>query len=122
MEFAVVAPVYILILFGIIEISRGLMVKHLLTNAARVGCRTGILAGKSTSDINTSVQSALNGMGISGHSATVQVNRAPAEASTAKTNDVITVQVSVPLSSVTWFPVPRFLNGNITGMYVMRRE
>ncbi|HEV3443576.1 MAG TPA: TadE family protein, partial [Gemmataceae bacterium] len=40
-EFAFVAPIFFLMLLGLIELSRGLMVKHMLLNAARQGCRIG---------------------------------------------------------------------------------
>ena len=38
-EFAVVAPVFFLFVLGFIELGRGYMVQHLMTNAARQGCR-----------------------------------------------------------------------------------
>src|SRR5580704_17318763 len=54
-EMAVVAPVVFLIILGIIEAARGIMVVHLLNNAAQAGCRTGIIEGKSTAAIQTVV-------------------------------------------------------------------
>jgi Flp pilus assembly protein TadG len=122
LEFAIVAPLVFLFVLALIELGRGLMVTHLLTKAARQGCRVGIVEGKSTSDITTAVTSALSGVGISGDSVSVQVNDGAADASTAQAGDEITVVVSAPVSSVTWVPVTRFLSGNLSGQYTLRRE
>src|SRR5205807_2703661 len=59
LEFAIIAPVIFLVVLGIIELCRGLMVSHLLTSAARQGCRIGVIEGKSNSDITTAVNGAL---------------------------------------------------------------
>jgi Flp pilus assembly protein TadG len=40
-EFAVVIPVVILMVFGMIELGRGYMVQHILTETARRACRFG---------------------------------------------------------------------------------
>jgi Flp pilus assembly protein TadG len=121
-EFAVVVPVFVVIVLGMIEIDRALMVQHLLTNAARQGARIGVIEGKSTSDITTAVYNGLTSMGISGDTATVQVNDNTADASTANVNDEITVIVTVPVANVSWLPGLSFLSGNLTGRYTLRRE
>lgn len=38
-EMALVLPLFLLVIFGIVEIGRAFMVEHLLANAARVGAR-----------------------------------------------------------------------------------
>ena len=40
-EFAVVAPVFLLLVFGMIEYGRMVMVYQILTNASREGARVG---------------------------------------------------------------------------------
>jgi hypothetical protein len=105
-----------------IELGRGIMVIHLLTNAARQGCRVGIIEGKATSDITTAVTNALAPVGISGDVVTVDVNDNSADASTAKAGDEITVIVSVPVSKVTWLPGGTYLSGTLSGKYTLRRE
>jgi Flp pilus assembly protein TadG len=122
LEFAVVAPALFLIVLGIIEVGRGLMVIHLLTNAARQGCRVGVVEGTSTSQISTAVTSLLQSEGINSDSVTVQVNDGSTDASAAKSGDEITVIVTVPASKVTWLPSLLFLNGNLGGQYTLRRE
>ena len=120
-EFAVVVPIFFLFVFGIIEIARGFMTTHLLTNAARAGCRLGILSGKSTDDIKTAVNTVL-GQTITGFTTTVTVNGKAVDASTAGSNDEISVVVSVPVADISWVPASHYLNGNIAGRYSLRRE
>lgn len=50
-ELAFVAPLLAVIMLGMFELSRGVMVKQILTGAARKGCRTGILHQYGNSDI-----------------------------------------------------------------------
>ena len=121
-DFAIVGSVLFLLLLGTIELGRGYMVKHLLTNAARVGCRTGMLQGKSSTAIETAANNYLSTSGISGSTVTVLVNGAATDASTANEDDEILVTVSVPVSNVTWIPGFSFLGTNIYGKYSIRRE
>jgi Flp pilus assembly protein TadG len=121
-ELAVVAPFVFMIILGIIEVGRGLMVTHLLNNAAQAGCRVGIIEGKATSDINAVVLQALQTGGISGDSVTVLVNDGNADASSANSGDEITVKITVPVSKVSWVPGIKFLTGSLGGQYTLRRE
>ncbi|HYV39775.1 MAG TPA: TadE/TadG family type IV pilus assembly protein [Gemmataceae bacterium] len=121
-EFAFVGILMFVFVLGLVEVGRALMVQHLLINAARQGCRVGVIAGKSNSDITTTATNALTAQGVSGETATVQVNDGSTDAVNAKTGDEITVIVSVPASRITWVPGVRFLTGNISGQYTLRRE
>jgi Flp pilus assembly protein TadG len=121
-ELAVVSPIVFTIILGVFEFSRGLMVIHLLNNAAQAGCRTGIIEGKSTANIKKVVGDTLTATGVSGDAITVQVNDGNADASSAAAGDEITVKVSVPVSSITWLPTTLFLSGSLQGQYTMRRE
>src|SRR6266851_3660564 len=58
-EFAIVAPVLLLLVFGSIDFGRSIMVLDLLSHAARTGCRTGVLAGNGNNEINSAVSTAL---------------------------------------------------------------
>jgi Flp pilus assembly protein TadG len=121
-EFAIVAPLFFLFLLGFIELGRGYMIQHLMTNAARQGCRVAIIEGKSSTDVNNAVYSVLNGEGISGDTVTVQVDDAAANASSANPGDEISVTVSIPVTAVSWVPGAQFLFGTISGKYTLRRE
>lgn len=121
-EFAVVAPVLFAIVLGIIEVGRGIMAVHMLNNAARAGCRAGVIEGRATSDISTAVTNILTAQGITAEGVSVQVNDSSADASTAQAGDEITVKVSVPAGKITWVPGGTYLCGSLTGQYTLRRE
>ncbi|HLN33296.1 MAG TPA: TadE/TadG family type IV pilus assembly protein [Gemmataceae bacterium] len=122
LEFAIVAPIFFLLVLGIIEIGRGVMVRHMLTNAARQGCRLGIIEGTSNAQINNAATAALAPTGISNDSVTVQVNDGSSDAANALPGDEITVVVSVPVQNISWVPNLQFLSGSLSGQYTMRRE
>jgi Flp pilus assembly protein TadG len=122
-EFAFVALVFFIFILGMVEVGRGMMVVHLLTNAARMGCRTGVVEGRTNTDISNAVLNNLSAQGISTETVTVQVNDNTAAVSTASPGDEVTVLVSVPTSTVSWIPGARFLTGpTLNGKYTLRRE
>ena len=101
-EFALLAPFFLAIVLGMIELARGLSVKETLSDAAQRGCRTGALPGKASSDITAEVNAVLANAGINGATVTILVNGQAVDASTAKRFDQISVKVSVPSSQVSW--------------------
>jgi Flp pilus assembly protein TadG len=123
-EFAFAAPVFFLIVLGMVEVGRACMVNEILTEAARQGCRVGILEGTSSATIQQAAVSYLTAAGINGETAGVMINDAPAntvEAANMPAYTEITVVVSVPASSVTWVP-SWFVTGTLSAQYTMRRE
>src|SRR5262245_64985431 len=90
-EFSVVCLVFCTLILGVVELGRGIMVNHALTQAARRGCRAAVPPGKANTDVTTAVSETLNSARLEGATVTIQVNGTTADASTAKTNDRITV-------------------------------
>jgi Flp pilus assembly protein TadG len=122
-EFALVAPIFITFVLGMLEIGRGMMVITMMTNAARQGARVGIIEGKATSDITAVVTAALGRRGgFAGYTTTVKVNGQVADASTANANDIVSVVISVPAAQVTWLPAPFFLRGTLQSQFSLPRE
>jgi len=117
-EFAVVAPVFFLLTFGIIEFGRMVMVQQIITNASREGARVAVLDGTTASEVVGKVTDYLSGSSISGAGVTVT----PTNPNDAGYGEPVTVSVSVPFSQVSWLPTPMFLSGNLTATTVMRRE
>lgn len=118
-EFAIVAPVFFVLVFGMIEFGRMVMVQQILTNASREGARRAVLDAATTDNVTTVVNDYLTSASISG--ATVSVT--PGPPSSAAFGDPVTVDVSVPFSSVSWMPSPWFLSATtLTATTVMRRE
>ena len=123
-EFAVVAPLFFLIVLGLIEIGRACMVTELLTEAARRGCRAGVIEGTGSTAIQQTATTYLTNVGINGESANVYVNDVPAGSTNVQTMPAyteITVVVTVPIANVAWTPL-WFVPGSLAGQYTMRRE
>jgi Flp pilus assembly protein TadG len=123
-EFAVMATLLFTLILGIVEIGRAMMVLEILNNAARNGCRVGVLSGSSNADVSTAVDNALSGTGVTGYDApTITVNGSAANVSTAVSGDAVSVTVSAPYSNVTWLPTTLFLSGkSLSSVAVMRHE
>jgi Flp pilus assembly protein TadG len=119
----VVAPVFFLLVFGMIEFGRMVMVQQIITNASREGARLAVLdapegVSKHTEVLNA-VRDYLASAGITG--ATVETT--PYEPSDAACGDPVTVKVTIGFDSVSWIPTPIFLSGkNLVATTVMRRE
>jgi Flp pilus assembly protein TadG len=112
-ELAIIVPVLVFLTIGMIEVARGLMVKETLSNAARKGCRTGILPTGTTNSISADINQVLtdNNIASSNATITVMVNGKVVDASTAVQHDQISVKVSIPVSQVAWI-TPFFLPGS----------
>ena len=61
---AVVAPVLVTLLFGIIEYGWVFTVKQAVTSAAREGCRLATLQGSTNTEVQATVQSYLDAFGL----------------------------------------------------------
>lgn len=126
-EFAVVFPVFILVILGIIEFGRAFMVGQMVTNAAREGARQAVLDGSSNSAVTSTVTSFLQGAGnISSSDVTVTItvsnSSAGNDVANAKSGDLCTIRASVPFNKVSYL-TPSFLSTtNLVGQSTMRHE
>jgi hypothetical protein len=116
-EFAIVAPILGLVLMGMIELSRGILVKVALSDAARAGCRAGIQRNKANADI---IQYCTDVMKYNGFptfnpgtvgSVSITVTKPDGvtpdnnnETLDAPAGDYVFVQVGIPVSATTWVP------------------
>lgn len=106
-EMAVVTPIFVLLVFGLIEFGRALMIKQAMTDAARAGSRTAILATTQSQDqvvaaARDCLASAISDPG----QASVVVT--PDDLSSADRGVELTTTVSVSFSKLSWV-VPSFL-------------
>lgn len=117
-EFAIVAPLFFMLIIGCIEFGRALMVQQVLTNSSRVGARQAITLNATESEAKSAASDFAAGATVSG--TTVSVSPNPASASAG---DMISVTVSVPFDHVSWIPAPWFMGGaTLDATSVMRKE
>jgi hypothetical protein len=113
-ELAFILPILGLLALGMFELSRGVMVRQILTGAARKGCRTGIIHQYGNSDI---INDAVNVMQDNGFDTTLfnppaigAINitvtdpngNTLTDALDAPPGSTVSVQVVIPTSSVNW--------------------
>jgi Flp pilus assembly protein TadG len=117
-EFAVVAPVFFLMVVGFLEFGRALMVQQVLINASRVGARQAITTAATTSSVEDLVEDYTAGVAVP--SVVIAVSPDPAA---ANPGDTITVTTSVAFSEVSWMAAPWFLGDTtLTASSKMRKE
>lgn len=117
-EFAIIAPLFFTLIFGILEFGRALMVQQVLINGSRVGARQAITTGATSTDVVNAVEEYTAGVAVPGVDVTVSPNPATATAGTS-----ITVTTTVNFSEVSWIPAPWFLGGvTLTANSIMRKE
>jgi Flp pilus assembly protein TadG len=128
LEFAIVAPLLLLIFIGMMEFSRAMTVLGLLANGARSGARAGAITPGTYSDVGTAVQNVLTPVGLAGANIVVQVNNATVTddatfATLATPGSTVTVRVSIPYNTISWLPASRFLSGRtLAEVSVMQKE
>jgi Flp pilus assembly protein TadG len=97
---AMVMPIFILLVFGIIEFGRAMMVHQVLVNSAREGARYAVTPNSTDSTLTNKVAAYMSSAGITGYTTVVKVNGSVAALSTANSKDEITITVSVPYANV----------------------
>jgi Flp pilus assembly protein TadG len=119
-EFGIILPLLMLILFGIIEFGMIMYSREVITNASREGARTGIVQATvkpTTGEIQTVVTNYLTGTGVDPNAVTITIAGAGLTAP-----NTLNVTVTYPYN----FFAPGVLGLgntiNLTGQTVMRHE
>lgn len=103
-EFAIVAPVFFLVIFSMFEFSRLNVIRHTADNAAYEAARVAMVPGATAAEAITEANRLLNMIGTSG--AVVTVNPSTLSLSTA----AVTIAIDIPLDQNGWV-VPKFTAG-----------
>ena len=118
-EFAMIAPIMIMLTFGLIEIGRLMLVQQTATYATREGARISVRPNADNDDVETRVQEELALFGIDN----AIIETVPSAISTAAPGDPVTVRVRINAADVSW--VPGFFDwaiDEIVAESAMRRE
>jgi Flp pilus assembly protein TadG len=124
-EFAVVLPVFVTVVLGIIEVGRAIMAGQLISNAARESARMAIIDNSTETSVANAAKDFLhNTLNISNSDVTVTttVTGSGTSLATAKPQDLVTVTVAVPFDKLSFLP-PKWLAGKtLTFTAAMRHE
>ena len=124
-EFAVVAPIFIMLVFGMIEFGRAVMVQQVLVNASREGARQAVLDGSSVNEIEDRIDVYLSASGINNENIIYSVNGSNVSDPTTESQfgDAVGVEIRVNFNDVSWMPVPQYIGGTVLrASSIMRRE
>ncbi len=126
-EFAVIAPLFLLLLAGIIEFGLASRLQHSLSTAARHGARAASIEGSTSSQITQIVKDAcFKAQGVAPKDVTVAISingQTSGDLSQAKQRDEISVTVSIPYSKagVSFF-AKAFANSTLSSTCTLERE
>ena len=134
LELALVLPVLVMLLLGVIEFSRALQVGQMVTNVAREGARQSIVTGSSNSDIEVVVLDRLQELlGLSTADLAqcyVDITVEPAsgnpdpadEVANALSGDICRVEITVPYSVAEYTSLGFLSSSQFLGVCAMRHE
>ena len=130
-EMAIVLPIFFMVVMGIVEFGRAMMVGQLVTNAARHGAREAAIDGATNATVTTSVKNFVaTSVGMAAADITVDIvvdpgvgNPDPYDiVSAAQAKDICKVTVKVPYNKV-GYVAGRYLAGTeLKGQCIMRHE
>lgn len=130
-ETALVLPIFFMVVLGIIEFGRAMMVAQLLNNGAREAARLAIMDGSTNAQVDASVRGFVSSAaGVDPAKLTVTITVTPAtgnpdpgnDVSLARRRDLCEVQVKVSFSEVDYIPSKFLATSQLTGQAAMRHE
>ncbi|MDB2526056.1 pilus assembly protein [Mariniblastus sp.] len=119
-EFACVLPFLVLFLMGSVEVGRGVMVKHVLEEAARAGCRVAVFESSTAADVNSIVGTAMDAANLSGSNYTVTID--PPNPQGLEAFQPVTVSIEMNFADVSWIPTTFLKGKSVGGVCVMPAE
>lgn len=123
-EMALVTPLFFVLVFGLIEFGRMVMVQDALMDAARDGCRTAVLATTiSQANVETKIRNSLaSTVAVAADVDKCRIAVSPSNLNGMEPGTAITTSVEMNYADVTWLP-PSFLASVVLrGEATMNRE
>lgn len=130
-ETALVLPIFVMIVLGIVEFGRAFMVANLLAESARHGARIAILPGSTNSEVVAEVKSRVSALvSVSEEFVDVDITvtahpqnpTSNGELDESVKRDLVTVAVAVPFSKVNVAPIEWLNSTDLKGSCSMRHE
>ena len=102
-ELALILPILMLILMGIVEFGRIFMAHQTIANAAREGARTAVLPTSTMSDVSATISAYMTAAGLTGSTNTTATNVGASGTGGDPTS--VTVSYDLPILTGTIIPV-----------------
>ena len=130
-ELAVVLPLFLMLVFGIVEFGRAFMVGQLLTTGAREGARLAVMGGSTNAEVTQVVKEFVGStVGIDPGEVNVAISVTPAagnpnpanNVALANTKDLCAITVTVNFDAVCFVIADYMAGKTLTGHCAMRHE
>ena len=130
-EMAIVLPIFFMVVMGIVEFGRAMMVGQLVTNGARYGARLSAVDGATNASVTTSVKNFVaSSVGTPAANVTVTITVDPGPGNpdpndvlaVSQSKDICMVTVKVPFNKVAYVAGKYLVGKDLKGQCVMRRE
>lgn len=130
-ETALVLPIFMMILVGIVEFGRAFMVANMLAESARHGARIAIVPGATNTSVESEVKSRVSELAhVAAADVTVAITITPdprnsnpnGVLSLSQKRDLVTVAIQVPFSKVNLVPIEWLSSVNLSARCSMRHE
>ena len=125
LETALMMPIFLLMLIGILEFGRAVMIHQVITNATREAARHAIIKGANEKFVLNTVHEYLDSAAISQGGRVVQIRNSsgqPSAITDIDSHEEVTVFVSIPFADNSFGMTQWFVGKNITTQVSMRRE
>ena len=121
LEAALVLPIVLLLVSGMVEFAYFFHLQHNLTSAAREGARAGVPFGAGNADVDTAIDKVMNSVGLKKGDFDVSVT--PGDVLNASAGSDVTVTISAKWSKV-GISLFGLIKGDqlVKGSVVMRKE
>lgn len=104
MEFAVAIPIFLLLVFGLIDLGRLVYVNNAIAQAAREGARWGAVQARSATDADrNAIEAHATGLmaAVPDPSVAATCERSGAVVTSCRTNDILVVSISSQVTPLT---------------------
>ena len=115
-EFALTAPIVIVLMFACVEFSRLNMLRNSAGNAAYEGCRRGVVPGATAAQAKTMCEQVLQASNINSFTVTVSPSNI------VSTTETVTVTANVTLAANSWIPAMFLPSANVVRSCALSRE
>lgn len=130
-ETALVLPIFMMILVGIVEFGRAFMVANMLAESARHGARIAIVPGSTNTSVESEVKTRVSELThVAAGDVTVAITIAPDPRNSnpngvlgaSQKRDLVTVAIQVPFSKVNLVPIEWLRGVSLSARCSMRHE
>jgi len=125
LELALVLPLFLLIIIGILEFGRALMMYQMTTNSAREAARRAIITGADDTEVLSIINSYLDACGIKSAGRTIEIRDSDGNVTSIAnigSHEQVTIAIGIPFNENSFGISSWFVGKTMYTEVSMRRE